>query len=43
MGIPVKPDHGLYNFFRKVVNEDSVKGYDYVTFEAIDDSILGSS
>jgi hypothetical protein len=43
MGIPVKPDHGLYHFFRKVIREDSLTGYDHVAFEAMDDSILGSS
>lgn len=43
MAIPVKPDHGLYHFFRKVVRDDSLSGYDYVAFEPMDDSILGSS
>jgi hypothetical protein len=43
MGIPVNPDHGLYHFFRKVITEDSLTGYDYVAFEAMDDSVLGSS
>jgi hypothetical protein len=43
MGIPVKPEHGLYHFFRKVIKEDSLTGYDYVAFESMDDSILGSS
>ncbi|PVF99521.1 hypothetical protein CPB86DRAFT_813891 [Serendipita vermifera] len=33
LNIPVKEDHGLYSFFRKIPDEDSVKGYKYVTYE----------
>jgi len=43
MGITVRPDHGLYHFFRKVPKEDSPLGYEYLPYEPMDESVLGAS
>jgi hypothetical protein len=43
LNIPVKEDHGLYNFFRKIPDEDSVKGYKYVTYEHMNERDHGLS
>jgi hypothetical protein len=43
LGIQVNPDHGLYAFFRKIKDEDSVLGYKYVTYEATNDRFDSAS
>ncbi|CAG8648583.1 5247_t:CDS:2 [Acaulospora colombiana] len=43
LNIPVREDHGLYNFFRKIPDEDSVKGYKYVTYEHMNERDHGLS
>lgn len=40
--IPVKKNHGLYAFFRRVPDEDSLDKYKYVSYEAYHDRIHGS-
>lgn len=39
LGIKVKEDHGLYAFFRKVKDEDSVLGYKYLTYETTNEHV----
>ncbi|KAG8812688.1 54S ribosomal protein L4 mitochondrial, partial [Serendipita sp. 401] len=41
--IPVKPDHGLFHFFRRIKDEDTQKGYRYVNVEPTNDRIHTSS
>lgn len=43
LGIQVNPNHGLYAFFRKIKDEDSVLGYKYVTYEATNDRFDSAS
>lgn len=43
LGIQVNQNHGLYAFFRKIKDEDSVLGYKYVTYEATNDRFDSAS
>jgi large subunit ribosomal protein L47 len=43
LGIQVNQNHGLYAFFRKIKDEDSVLGFKYVTYEASNDRFDSAS
>ncbi|KIM23471.1 hypothetical protein M408DRAFT_320752 [Serendipita vermifera MAFF 305830] len=43
LGIKVREDHGLYNFFRKIPKDDALRKFEYVAFEAMDESMHSAS
>lgn len=43
LDVKVRVDHGLFSFFRKVEDENSVQGYKYLTIEESHSGIHDSS